>query len=71
MKLSEFIKYIYVATVEITNFIDEKNIYFGSVKVIKKNLDIFKNYDIVGVFGTENNNSDLKIYVTEEKTKNE
>lgn len=68
MRLNEYIKYIHASTVKITNFMNEKKtIYFGSAKGIKKNLDVFKNYDVVGVFGSDDNNCDLEIYVLEEK----
>lgn len=42
MKLNAFIRFMYDINVEITNLIDEKTIYFGNTKGIKKNLDTFK-----------------------------
>ena len=67
MKLNEFIKCMYDINVEITNIIDEKTIYCGSIKALKKNLNIIKDYDVVAVYSSCEENCNIQIYVVEEK----
>ena len=72
MKLTEFTSVMHDINVEITDFVNEKTIYYGNINGVKFALNTFKdntfnNYDVVAVFSSCEENCNMQIYVVEEK----
>ncbi len=72
MKLTEFTSVMHDINVEITDFINEKTIYYGNIDGVKFTLNTFKdntfnNYDVVAVFSSYEKNCNMQIYVVEKK----
>ena len=72
MKLTEFASVMHDINVEITDFINEKTIYYGNIDGVKFTLNTFKdntfnNYDVVAVFSSYEKNCNMQIYVVEKK----
>lgn len=72
MRLNEFISVMHDINVEITDFINEKTIYYGNINGVKFTLNTFKdntfnNYDVIAVFSSCEENCNLQIYVVKDK----
>lgn len=72
MRLNEFTSVMHDINVEITDFINEKTIYYGNINGVKFTLNTFKdntfnNYDVIAVFSSCEENCNLQIYVVEDK----